>query len=84
MADWTAFANKSDQYYRYYNYSQYEHLRPSHHNLNLLWIKIKELLTVTANQIVSKSYISEGDIISKPKQLVESYAAVKTLNKILL
>jgi len=49
-----------------------------------MWTKIKKLLLYTANKIVSKSFISLDNIISKPKQLVDSYVTIKVLNNILL
>ena len=82
--DWRTFEETSDRYYRCHNYKKYEHLNANRKNLNIIWTKLKELLVYTANKTVSKRHVSPDQIIPKPKQLIDSYAAIKILNNILL
>jgi len=84
IEDWQTFEDTSDRYYRCHNYSQYESLKANRKNLNIIWTKLKELLVHTANKTVPKHNVSPNQIIPKPKQLVDSYTAIKTLNAILL
>ncbi len=82
--DWHTFEEMSDRYYRCHNYKQYEWLNANCKNLNIIWTKIKELLVYTANKTVPKRHVSPDQTILKPKQLVDSYTALKALNEILL
>ncbi len=83
-ADWQAFADYSDKYYKEYNYKKYDALTSNKKNLNVLWTKIKELLITTANHTVSCIYRSSEDSLPKPKLLTFCYTALKKLNNILL
>jgi len=59
-------------------------LTANHHNLNILWTKIKEVLIITANKTVSCSFQSSEDRIPKPKILTSCYSALTKMNNILL
>ena len=83
-ADWQAFADYSDKYYKEYNYKRYDDLTSNKKNLNILWTKIKELLITTANHTVPCIYRSSEDSLSKPKSLTSCYTTLKKLNNILL
>jgi len=83
-SDWQAFADYFEKYYKDHNYKRYEFLSVNKHNINILWSKIKELLTTTANKSVLCIYRSSDDSLPKPKTLTSCYSALKKLNPILL
>ena len=83
-ANWLEFSTYSDKYYHDHNYKQYDKLSANKHNLNILWIKIKEVLINTANKTVPCSFRSSEDNIPKPKSLTTCYTALFKLNHILL
>jgi len=83
-ADWQAFADYSEKYYKEHNYKSYESLSANRPHLNLLWTKVKELLITTANKTVLCSYRLPDDIILKSKSLTTCYTSLKQLNRILL
>ncbi len=68
-ADWSAFTEYSDKYVKEHNLTKLESLPANRHNLNKLWIKIKEAFIITANKTVPSSYRLSSDDLPKPKSL---------------
>jgi len=83
-ADWSAFTEYSNKYFKEHNLKKLESLKANCRNLNVLWTKIKNALITTANKTVPFSYRSADDALSKPKSLTSCYSALTKLNRILL
>jgi len=82
--NWTNFTKYSNKYYKEQSLHKYESLKANWHNLNILWMKVKDALLTTANKTVPYSFRSAEDPLPKPKSLTSSYSALAKLNHILL
>ena len=81
---WQNFTDYSNKYVKEHNLHKYESLKANRHNLNVLWMKIKDALIITANKTIPYSFRSAEDDLPKPKCLTSCYSALTKLNNILL